>query len=205
MAVSIPFAVNVQADGGSNYTDSQGLVWLASKAYALGSFGYTVVQSGYDSGTGVAHTNDDTLYKTCIYGAVVNYLVDVPNGTYEVYLCFNTFEIITIGARIFKVEIGNNGGTLTLYDTIDVAQRCYDYYGSSTAQTAFDGLRADTARLPYIVTITNGIMQLKFTATANLAVICGIYIKEYITGKKSIKTNNFSVGGNSRVNFGGIL
>lgn len=80
-----PVDIRVNA-GGSDYADAHGDTWLADKAYAAGSWGYT---SGtpYVSALEIIGTTDQALYQSQ-RSSPGQYRFDVGNGIYEVELRF---------------------------------------------------------------------------------------------------------------------
>ncbi len=57
-----PYAQRVNV-GGTTFTDGQGQIWAADKAYATGSWGYSTAGTATSSTTAVVNTTDDLLYQ----------------------------------------------------------------------------------------------------------------------------------------------
>ena len=87
--------------GGSQYTDSTGVTYLADTINSGGSRGYTAATIG--------GTADGTLYQTERWGNF-SYSIPVANGNYSVTLKFAEFFYSAPGQRIFSVDI--NGQTV---------------------------------------------------------------------------------------------
>ncbi len=108
---SVPFeelAVNVGAD--CQFTDSGGLVWEADQAYTEGAFGYVGGLDRYSADKGASRasgdilgTLDDPLYQLWREGLSA-YRMDVPDGDYELELCFTEYSRLKAGERIFSVN-----------------------------------------------------------------------------------------------------
>ena len=91
--------------GGNAYTDSQGQLWQADKAYTASGWGYAGTSAAVSSTVNVTATSDGTLYKTARSGAY-EYRFDVPvAGTYEVELRFAEIQNRGPGQRVFDVVL----------------------------------------------------------------------------------------------------
>jgi autotransporter family porin len=142
----------VEAGNTSNYTDSQGNVWLPDQGITGGS----LVDRG---NIAIANTSDPQIYQTEHYG-MTSASYPVPNGTYMVKLHFaETFSGITgPGQRVFTVTLNGN----TVLSNFDV----YAQAGG-----------ADTALLEtFLVTATNGQITITFTPSRENPEINGIEI-----------------------------
>ena len=96
---SVDIRVNA---GGPDYTDSQGNLWQADKAYAAGSWGYTGGTS-YTASLTVTNTSDPILYQSQRTNPG-QYKFDVPNDVYEAELRFAEIYC-TNDCRTFHVRI----------------------------------------------------------------------------------------------------
>jgi hypothetical protein len=135
-----PYDQRVNA-GGSTYTDSQGQVWAADKAYVTGSWGYTT-GSARSSVAAVAGTNDDLLYQK--YREIVGeYKFTVPNGVYEVTLKFAEFVVNNGVDRIMKITMEGM--------VVESGLSVYAQVGKDTA--------LDTV---YTVTVNDGVLNIAF-------------------------------------------
>lgn len=100
----VAFRINA---GGSDFTDSNGDLFVADKAFTPGDFGY--VKGGFTSFTGdVTGTTDDPLYLS-VRGrrtGPFRYLFDnLPAGDYDVTLYFTEPFFTTAGQRVFDVRM----------------------------------------------------------------------------------------------------
>lgn len=93
--------------GGLDYTDSNGDLFVADKAYVAGDFGYTEgIVNTFPSP--VSGTVDDELYQSMRGNKPVSfsYIFDgIPNGTYDITLYFTEPYSTTVGQRIFDVAV----------------------------------------------------------------------------------------------------
>ena len=143
--------LRIEAGGSASYTDSAGKVWAADTGFVGGS----TVDRG---NIAIANTSNPRIYQTERWG-MAGYQLAVANGSYTVRLHFaETYTGITgPGQRVFSVNI--EGTTLSNIDIF--------------AETG--GLnRALVKSVP--VTVTDGRLDLSFTASANNAAINGIEI-----------------------------
>jgi hypothetical protein len=112
LAVAPLFAVNA---GGGVYTSTEGIVWAADKAYAVGSWGFVGGQS-YSVTVPIEQTDDQALYQTERWNMSA-YRFDLPNGVYDVDLHFaEIYPYICPSSRLFDVQIE---GILVL-DDLDI-------------------------------------------------------------------------------------
>lgn len=135
-----PYSQRVNA-GGTTYTDGQGQVWAADKAYAAGSWGYTG-GSVKSSTTAVAGTNDDLLYQKYREG-MSKYDFTVPNGAYQVGLKFAEFATTSVGDR--KMQIAIEGV---------VVESALDVYALVGTAVALDR--------SYTTNVTDGLLTITF-------------------------------------------
>ena len=127
--------------GGATYTDGQGQVWAADKAYAAGSWGYTG-GSAKSSTNAVSGTNDDLLYQKYREG-MSKYDFTVPNGAYQVTLKFAEFATTTVGDR--KMQIAIEGAT------VETALDVYALVGKAVALDR-----------SYTTNVTDGLLTITF-------------------------------------------
>lgn len=105
--------------GGSNFTDSNGNLFVADKAFTPGGFGYAHGSTFALHGD-VTGTVDDDLYLNIrwIIGHPFRYSFDnLPDGNYDITLYFVEPDPVTTGQRVFDVKI-NNVVTLSGFDII---------------------------------------------------------------------------------------
>ncbi len=100
LAPAVDIRVNA---GGPDYTDSQGKLWQADKAYTPSSWGY-VGGSIYTTTQTVVSTTEPLLYQTERYN-MTQYLFDVANDVYEVELRFAELSCTALPCRSFGVKI----------------------------------------------------------------------------------------------------
>lgn len=87
--------------GGGQFTDSQGLTWLADDDFVQNGSPYGPVN------TAIGLTEDDILYQTERYdppaGQPMKFEFNVPSGFYEIRLHFCEVYGLTTGQRVFNV------------------------------------------------------------------------------------------------------
>jgi hypothetical protein len=147
-------AVRIEAGGTSSYTDNAGNEWSGDNGFVGGS----TVDRG---ATAIANTTDDRIYQTERWG-LSGYAITVPSGTYIVNLHFaETYTGITAaGQRVFSVTA--EGGSPAGWSNIDVFAQAG---GRNIAL-----VKAAT------VVVSDGVLNLNFTASANNAMINGIEV-----------------------------
>ena len=115
-----PLALRINA-GGGDYTDINGNLFVADKAFTAGDFGYIGGQTKTYAGP-VEGTSDDPLYEAVrLANASFSYAFDnLPAGSYEVTLYFTEPTANSAGQRLFDVSVE---GVLVLddYDIFTVA------------------------------------------------------------------------------------
>ena len=140
---------------GPQYTDMASNLWLADKAYAAGSWGYTVGGTQNTVTDVIAGTVDDILYRTEFWGATLAYAFDIPDGNYQVTLKFAELwygiagrgGLATgVGSRLFNVAI-EGAPVLTNFDIFAV---------NNAADYAVD--------MVFNVTVSDGQLNINFTA-----------------------------------------
>jgi N-acetylneuraminic acid mutarotase len=133
--------------GGGPYTDSSGIIYAKD-------FGFTGGQSGTQP-FAVANTGRDALYITRRWGKSFSYHLPVENGDYTLRLRFVEPAWNSTGMRVFDVSAE---GKLVL-DNFDIRKEA----GFRTAATR-----------PFAVTIADGALDLKFTASVDNAIVSAI-------------------------------
>ncbi|QQS28119.1 MAG: T9SS type A sorting domain-containing protein [Sphingobacteriales bacterium] len=179
-----PIAIRLNCGGGA-YTDTNGNVFAADNYYS-GDGTYLTLST-------ITNTTNQTLYKSERYGWSGNlaYNIPVPNSSnYTVKLHFAEIYWTTPGQRIFSVNI--EGGPLELNNYDIVA----DAGASNTAVIKqFDN-----------VTVTDGMLNINFTASVNASKISAIEILGSTGGGTNppantppaftLSTNNINVAAN---------
>ncbi len=145
--------------GGDEYIASNGIKWLADKAYSNGSWGYVGGHS-YSTADSISNTTDDVLYQSERYG-MSGYKFDVPNGRYRVRLLFAEVYWGEAGRRIFDVDLE---GTRVL-DHYDI----YSEVGKDAA-----------AEKEYVVEVGDGVLEIGFTNERDNSKISGIEVKREV-------------------------
>ena len=148
-----PIRVNC---GGTQYNDGTN-IWLADQAYTTGGWGYVNGTAGTTTDA-INGTTYDTLYQSERYNTNLEYRFTVPNGVYQVYLKFVEMYWTSSGNRIFSVSIEGNQviSNLDIYALVG-----HDY--------AYDSG-------PFTVTVTDGILNILASASANNGQFCAIAI-----------------------------
>ncbi len=161
----LPLRINA---GGPAVTDPNGNTWQADRAYDA-SAGWGYVDANGDSGTvdrraanpalDILSTTNDLVYTTERW-AMDSYRVNVPSGTYRVRLHFaETWSGITAaGQRVFDVYVEGN----KLIAGLDIF-----------AEVGFG--KALVKELNN-VQVTDGQLNIEFTATTNNALVNGIEV-----------------------------
>jgi hypothetical protein len=133
-----PYVQRVNA-GGSTFTDGQGLVWMADKAFATGSWGYST-GSAKSSTKAVNGTTDDLLYQN--YREIAGeYRFTIPNGAYAVRLKFAEFAY-------------SSGRTMTISMEGVVVESGLNVYSLAGLYTALDRI--------YTVNVSDGVLNILF-------------------------------------------
>jgi len=147
---SAPTASVVFADnaGGSKYTSTSGVTYLADTKFSGGT---AIVRSVTVSGT-----TDNAVYSSERYGNF-SYSIPVANGNYSVTLKFAELYWQATGKRIFDVKI--NGQTVISN---------LDLYAKAGKNKAYDVI------IP--VSVTTGALNISFVSKVNNATVSGILI-----------------------------
>lgn len=165
LAYSLAFASASHASdirinaGGSQYTDSQGNVWLADTGFNTGEI------SSAGNGVDIIGTTDDALYQEQRFDGdtapELTYSFAVPNGDYAVNLHFadNYTGTFGVGLRVFDVLIE---GVPVLND-VDIFSE------------AGGGNRPLIRNVP-LVTVTDGQLDIEFIHQVQNPIVGGIEI-----------------------------
>jgi hypothetical protein len=97
------FRINV---GEGDFTDTNGDLFVADKAFVAGDFGSIGGVTQTFSGTGVSGTTDDLLYQSMRGGSSFSYIFDnIVNGDYDITLYFMESFFTSAGERQFDVSV----------------------------------------------------------------------------------------------------
>ncbi|MCD6518744.1 MAG: DNRLRE domain-containing protein, partial [Anaerolineae bacterium] len=141
----LPYEQAVNCGSSEGYLASDGAWYAPDQPYHEGSWGWSGGAEGnvWETGANIAGTDDDPIYRTHRY-AMVAYYFDVPPGRYEVLLRFaEIFKYISVGGRVFAVEIENHR-VLDHFDMLAVGAR----------NRAWDGI--------YYTNVTDGLLSIAF-------------------------------------------
>ncbi|MFZ1027056.1 MAG: Ig-like domain-containing protein, partial [Limnoraphis robusta] len=147
----IPIRINV---GGENYTDNSGNKWLAD-------YGFVKFDGTFTSPFGVKGTKEFPLFETERYGKAVSYEIPIANGTYDVNLNFIENVYTQAGQRVFDLRIENQ----LVLDDFDIWDE-YRILDRIVPRTFED------------VTVTDGVLNLDFLATASNGFTLAIEVLE---------------------------
>lgn len=150
---------------GSSYTTGGDTTFEADQEYTYGSWGY-VGGNIYETTDPIYETDDDVLYQSERWDMTA-YRFTVTNGDYQVVLHFAEIYYNQSGRRIFNVVIE---GTTVLDD--------YDI---------FDEVGHDVAvQHSYAVNVSDGILDIEFSASSDAAKIFAIEVIETSSGNDPI-------------------
>ncbi len=135
--------------GGGAYTAVDGTAYQADVYFGGGST--------YTAGAQISNTSDDELYRSERYASNLNYSIPLENGVYSVILQFAEVYFSDVNKRVFDVMIE---GEMSI-DGLDI-------YAEAGKNAAFDYSRE--------VTISDGVLDIKLTASINNAKIAGIKV-----------------------------
>ncbi|MBB5439009.1 beta-galactosidase [Pedobacter sp. AK017] len=157
---ALPFsqlAVNVGSN--AQYLDNSDHIWLEDRPYKTGSFGYIGGSPAMlNIKTVKKNTNDSPLFYT-YQDDIKGYRFDVPDGRYELELCFIESDKIPANERIFEVSVNGD----KLIENLDLTAQ----YGFGVA-----------VRKKYRISVSNGTgLQVIFKAIKGKAVLSGIKLK----------------------------
>ena len=131
--------------GGGAYTNGNGDVYAADKAFAAGSFGWTGTSSTRSVGGSIAGTPDPDLYRNLRTGMSA-YRFAVPNGLYRVDLAFAELQARHAGDRVFSVAL-EGGVVLSNFDVF--------------AEAGGQRIALDRS---FLIEVTDGILDISFLA-----------------------------------------
>ncbi len=158
-----PIRVNAS---GPAYVDTLNQAWSAD-------YGFTGGNTWSNSGN-ISGTPSPVVYQTCRWGAF-NYGFTVPNGSYTVNLKFAEISLNGPGQRLFNAAI-NGTAVLTNFDI---------YAAAGGMMIAIDK--------PFPVTVTNGQINIQFTAgSVDWPLVSGIEILPAtgVVGSVPIRVNS---------------
>ncbi|NEU07250.1 DUF5060 domain-containing protein [Flavihumibacter sp. R14] len=143
----VVFAVN---SGGSDYTDSNGIIYRADTNFVGGSI--------YGTKSDLGNTIDDPLYQSERYGNF-SYSVPLKNGTYEINLKFAEIYQQQSGLRVFDILIENHA----------VIQQL-DIFAVAGFNNSYDIVRR--------VLIEDNNLNIVFRSVIDYAKLSGFYVRE---------------------------
>jgi hypothetical protein len=156
-ALDAPYQLRVDAGSAINTLDTAGRTWLAERAYAADSWGFTdgVTAVTLDP---IAGTEDDLLYQTVRWGyGAWGFKADAPNGPYRVNLGFTETHFTASNMRVFDVKIEGQ----TVIARLDL----------------FAAAGHDTAhRQSFDVTVNDGQLDIEFVSVQNAALVAAIEV-----------------------------
>jgi hypothetical protein len=151
-ATSQPVAIRINAGATTRTTDNAGNVWEADKGFADGD---TVER---EADVKITNTADPFIYRTEHFG-MTSFSVPVANGKYTVKLHFaeTSATITSAGTRVFSVNVeGHELKDIDVWKKTGGRERAY------------------VETVP--VEVTNGKLEIKFTASEQKPEINGIEI-----------------------------
>ncbi len=167
--------------GGPAYTAVDGRQFIADNHYLNGST-YTKVKS-------IGNTDDDILFHSERYDANLSYAIPVPqNGNYEVTLYFAELHngSSVVGGRVMDISIEGN----LIMDDYDI----FEEVGKFNAVTH-----------TFVTSITDGVVNLDFTAIAGNAKVCAIGIilpsADLVVTPNNHVFNNTAIGNTDTYSF----
>jgi len=150
--------------GGSDYTDPDGITWVADTGF------YTTGKT-HSTTADITNTGKPKIYQTERYGSEMRYDIDLLNGEYNVYLHFAEIysKAFNEGARVFDVFVE---GDLVAYN-LDVFKEA-----GGEGNKAYVLLTAD-------VVVSDGSLTIDFLAVKNKAKLSAIEIRAVSTSGSS--------------------
>lgn len=114
-------AINVGAD--VQYLDGSDHIWIEDRPYQAGSFGYIGgTPAMLNIKTVKKNTNDNPLFYSYLDNLKA-YKFDVPDGNYELDLCFIEGDKLEAGQRVFNVAVNGDPLLNDIDLTFGVAMR----------------------------------------------------------------------------------
>ena len=145
--------------GGADYTDINGDLFVADKAFVAGDFGYSGGSTASFSDP-IAGTTDDALYQTGRGASSFSYeFDDLPAGDYQVTLYFTEPWWTSAGKRLLDVSIE---GVLVLDN--------FDIFAASGGKFV---AHAET----FLVNVTDGQMSIEFTGVLKIALVGAVSVE----------------------------
>lgn len=154
------FSIAINTGSPDQYTDAQGNVWLADQSYAKGGYGHVKGDGKQFPRKETIHDTEDTpLYFSSLEG-FDTYQLDVPDGRYELELCFIEDQYRNKEERVFDVSVNGNA----IIDKLDLA----DQYGFGHAIRRKISVAADN----------NKGIRIQTTAIKGKSIISGIRVRK---------------------------
>ena len=147
-----PTEIHINSGGGA-YTDSTGETYLADQYFSGGGV--------YGSGAAISGTTADSLFQTERTGATFAYAIPVINGTYNIDLGFAELYWGAAGKRVFDVTVE---GQLAI-DDLDIWSQA--------------GQNAALTKVVSGISVTDGVLNISFTASKDQAEVTFIGIHPY--------------------------
>lgn len=108
-------SVNLNIGSKTQYIDASGKIWIEDQPYKKGSFGYIDGENiTINLKKVIGKTNDVPLYYSSLEN-LKSYILDIPDGKYQISLGFVEPENLTVGERIFDV-VANDMAIITNLD-----------------------------------------------------------------------------------------
>ncbi|WP_405684401.1 S8 family serine peptidase [Streptomyces sp. NBC_00057] len=149
----------LQSGASSAAVDTLGDTWKPDQKYLAGSFGYEGTSSVRSTTKVIAGTDDPKLFQDAREGMVGYRFDNVPDGVYTVELDFAEVSGSKPGQRIFDVFAED----IEVLPSLDIAYQA----GSYAAVTR-----------TYTVTVTDGVLNVRFPATSGKALVNAIRVTE---------------------------
>ena len=99
-----PVEFRINAGGASDFTDINGHLFVADKAYSAGDFGFSGGSSA-SVASDVRDTTDDPLFQSFREGSSFSYIFDLPNDDYEIRLYFTEPTVADFDVRTFDITV----------------------------------------------------------------------------------------------------
>ncbi|MFG3700541.1 S8 family serine peptidase [Micromonospora sp. NPDC047620] len=164
--ISVPVKVVVpryQAalDAGASGTavDTLGDTWQQDQKYTAGSFGYQGTSSIKATTRAISGTDDPALFQNAREGMYEYRFDNVPNGVYTVELDFAEVSSSKPGQRVFDVLAED----VEVLPSLDIAYEAGAY--AAVTRT-------------YTVTVTDGVLNVRFAATSGKSLVNAIRVTE---------------------------
>lgn len=155
------FAVRINV-GGSSFTDGQGNLWQADKAYAGDGWGYIGGQT-YSYAVPIAGTEDDRLYQSEHYWSNGgSYWIDLPPGVYQVTL---KFAEIFYGAFAYSRVFGVRAEDAFVLPSLNI------YIETGGRYIALDK--------QFVIDVSDGQLTLDFVKSAGSPKVNAIEVRSY--------------------------